>query len=90
MSSRTPVLHSQRYWPEYITTMLWPFSLVASTDRMNNLYVDMNGKTPEMKFSDTIVSTTRLSNFHTFGCPVYILDARLQIVGGRGPPKWDP
>ena len=89
-SSRTLVLHAQRYWPEYITTMLWTFSLVAYADRMNNLHVDMNGKTLEMKFSDTIGSTTRLSNFHTFGCPVYILDARLQIVGGRGPPKWDP
>ena len=70
--------------------MLWPFALVASSDRMNNLHVDMNGKTPEMKFSDTIGSTTRLSNFHTFGFPIYILDARLQSVGGGGPPKWDP
>ena len=50
----------------------------------------MNGKTPEMKISDTIGSTTQLSKFHTFGFPVYILDARLQNVGGVGPPKWDP
>ena len=47
-------------------------------------------KTPETKILDTIGSTTRLSNFHTFGCPVYILDARPQIVGGGGPPKWYP
>ena len=43
-----------------------------------------------MLISDTIESTTRLSNFHTFGCPVYILDARLQSVGGVGPPRCDP
>ena len=43
-----------------------------------------------MKFSNTTGSSTRLSHFHTFGCPVYILDARLQSVGGGGPPKWDP
>ena len=43
-----------------------------------------------MKISDTIGSTIQLINFYTFGCPVYILDARLQIVGGGGPPKWDP
>ena len=43
-----------------------------------------------MKFSDTIGSTNRLSNIYTFGCPVYILDARLQRVGGGSPPKWDP
>ena len=50
----------------------------------------MNDKTPEMKFSETIGTNTRLINFHTFGCSVYILDAQLQIVGGGGPPKWDP
>ena len=70
--------------------MLWKFDLVASADIKNNLHVNMNGKTPEIKVSDTIGSTTWLSNFHTFGYPVYILDALLQIVGGRGPPKWDP
>ena len=84
------VLHAQRFWPEYITTMLWPFALVASADKMNNLHVDMNGKTPEMKFSDSIGSTTRLSNFHNFCYPVYILDSRLQSVGEGGPTKWDP
>ena len=43
-----------------------------------------------MKFSHTIGSSARLSHFHTFSCPVYIFDARLQSVGGGGPPKWDP
>ena len=90
LSSRTLVLHAQRHWPEYITTMFWPFALVADADRMNNLHVDMHGQTPEMKFSNTIGSSTRLSHFHTFGCPVYILDARLQSVGGGGPPKCYP
>ena len=76
--------------PEYITTMFWPFALVAAADIMNNLHVDMHGQTPEMKFSKTIGSSTRLSHFHTFGYPFYILDARLQSFGGVGPPKWDP
>ena len=30
------------------------------------------------------------TSFPEFGCPVYILDSRLQSVGGGGPPKWDP
>ena len=90
MSSRTLVLHAQRHWLVCITTMFWPFALVAAADIMNNLHVDMHGQTPEMKFSNTIGSSTRLSHFHTFVCPVYILDARLQSVGGRVPPKWDP
>ena len=90
MSSRTLVLHAQRHWPEHITNMFWPFYLFAAADRINNLHVDMHGQTPEMKFSNTIGSSTRMSHFHTFGFPVYILDTRLQSVGGGGPPKWDP
>ena len=70
--------------------MFLPFALVAAADIMNNLYIDMHVQTPEMKFSKTIGSSTRLSHFHTFGCPVYILYARLKSVGGGGPPKWDP
>eukprot|EP00957_Ditylum_brightwellii_P032465 2460252-Ditylum_brightwellii.AAC.2 len=29
-------------------------------------------------------------DFHTWGCPVYILDSSLQTGTGIGPPKWDP
>ncbi len=30
--SRTLLLHAQRHWPEYITTMLWPLALKAAQD----------------------------------------------------------
>ena len=63
---------------------------MASVDRMNNIHVDMHGQTPKIKFSKTIGSSTRLSHFHTFGCPVYVMYERLKNVGGGGPPKWDP
>jgi hypothetical protein len=29
-----------------------------------------------------------LKNFHPFGCPVYVLDSRIQ--DGKKPPRWDP
>ena len=90
LSSRNLVLHDQRHWSEYITTIFWPFALVAAADRMKNLHVDMHGQTPEMNSSKTIGSSTRLRYFHTVGCPVYILDARIQSFGGGGSPKWDP
>ena len=47
LSSRTLVIHAQCHWPEYITTMFWPFALVAAADRMNNLHVDMHSQTYE-------------------------------------------
>ena len=53
LTSRTLLLHAQRHWPEYISTMLWPYALLAAADRLNNLHVDMDGRTPEMKFSHT-------------------------------------
>ena len=70
--------------------MMWPFALLAAADRMNNLHVDFKGQTPKKKFSEAVRISTRLKHFHTFGCPAYILDARLQDAGGPGPPKWEP
>ncbi|KAL7460839.1 hypothetical protein ACHAXS_001279 [Conticribra weissflogii] len=87
--SQTLLLHAQRHWPEYITTMLWPLALKAAQDRMNQLTVDLDGKTPEMKFSDVASATIRLCNCHTWGCPCYILDSRLQ-TNPKGVPKWEP
>ena len=77
LASRTMLLHAQRFWPEYISSMLWPFALLAAADRINNMHIDMDGMTPNMKFSQVADSAVRLRNYHTFGCPVYILDARL-------------
>ena len=31
-----------------------------------------------------------MKDFYTFGCPVYVLDSRLQDAGGPGIPKWEP
>ncbi|KAL7464788.1 hypothetical protein ACHAXS_005121 [Conticribra weissflogii] len=45
--SRTLLLHAQRHWPEYITTMLWPFALKAAQDRMNQLHVNLDGTNPK-------------------------------------------
>ena len=82
LASRTMILHAQRLWPEYISTMLWPFALMAAADRINNMHVDINGLTPEMNFSKVAGSTVQLQNCHTFGCPVHVVDARLQDAGG--------
>ena len=31
-----------------------------------------------------------MNTFHTFFCPVYVLDSRAQSAGGPGPTKWKP
>ena len=83
------LLHVIRYWLEYITIMLWPFAAKCAQERMNNLHVDLNLETPDMKFSDTKTVNVQLKHYHTFGCLVYILDFRLQS-NSKGVPKWDP
>ncbi|KAL7464148.1 hypothetical protein ACHAXS_004483 [Conticribra weissflogii] len=42
--TRTILLHAQRHWPEYITTMLWPLALRAAQDRMNQRQSVWTGK----------------------------------------------
>eukprot|EP00956_Cyclotella_meneghiniana_P031730 scaffold84308_cov35-Cyclotella_meneghiniana.AAC.2 len=42
-----------------------------------------------MRFSQSPTATVDLRNFHTFGCPCYILDSRAQ-VDPKGVPKWEP
>jgi len=87
--SRTILIHAQSHWPEYITTMFWPFALKAAQDRLNQLNMSLDGRTPDMKFSGVAAQTLRLRDFHTFGCPVYVLDSRLQS-STMGVPKWEP
>ena len=69
---------NNRYWPEYITQILWPFVLKRAEDQINNLHIDINGQTAEMRFSKSPTATVDLQHFHSFGCPCYILDARVQ------------
>ncbi|KAL7465002.1 hypothetical protein ACHAXS_005332 [Conticribra weissflogii] len=45
--SQTLLLHAQRHWPEYITTMLWPLALKAAQDQLNQLNVNLDGKSPD-------------------------------------------
>ena len=84
--SQTMLLHAIRYWPEFITIMLWPFANNCAQERMNNLHVDLNIETPAMKFSNTKAVNVQLKHYRTFVCPVYILDSRLQ-TNPKGVPK---
>ena len=42
-----------------------------------------------MKFSVAKGINVQLKHYHAFGCPVYILDSRLQS-NPKGLPKWEP
>ena len=87
--ARTLLLHAQRHWPECVDTMLWPFAVKAAIDRLNNLQIDLDGNTPSSNFFGTSSKSINVDDYHVFGCPVYVLDSRLQS-GAIGPPKCEP
>ena len=86
--ARTVLLHAKRKWPKVIKTVLWPFALQSVVERHNCLHLDQDGKSPLEKFSQTTEEIV-ISDFHTWGCPVFILDAANQS-GSIGTTKWDP
>ena len=85
---RTILLHAKRRWPSMISTVLWPFVVRAVVDRHNRLSLDQNGKSPVEKFVKTD-DEIRPEDFHTWGCPAYVLAAQNQS-GTIGTPKWEP
>ena len=86
--TRTLLLHAKRHWPEMITTMLWPMALKAAEERLNALSLDADGSTPLSKWSNTDCQIFA-KDYHTWGCPVFVLDGRLQS-DPKGVPKWEP
>lgn len=87
--ARTNLLHAQRQWPEAISSILWPYAWMDYEKRCNHFKLDKDGLSPAMKFAGSEARVT-IKDYHPFGCPVFVLDAKLQNSGGAGAPKWDP
>ena len=63
-------------------------ALKAAEERLNILSLDMDGQTPQSKWSGDDCQIF-VKDFHTWGCPVFVLDGRLQS-NPKGVPKWEP
>jgi hypothetical protein len=87
--SRTPLLHAKRHWPDYITTMMWPFALKEAAYRLNRLSLRSDGRSCESTFFNIETDLIDPASLHVFGSPCFALDSRLQS-GIAGPPKWEP
>jgi len=73
-------------WPKVVTTEFWPFALKMAADVHNATPTD-SGLSPEEIFTGK-KSQNKLEDFHTFGCPIFVLEAALQQ--GNKIPKWQP
>lgn len=68
--------------------MFWFFALLAASDTNNNWSTDENSKSSMMKLMNLNIFPEMKLN-HSFGCPVYILNSKLQ-KSEIGSHKWEP
>jgi len=85
--ARTMLIHAMEHWPDVVTLDLWPFALRMAAD-IHNATPGPSGLSPEEIFTQQKSRPDRLLDFHTFGCPVFVLEPSLQQ--GHKIPKWQP
>ena len=75
-------------WHKVIKAALWHYSLISAAKRHNELALDENGESHLEKFSG-IKEEIMCSDWHTWGCPVFI-QAEENQSGLTRTPKWEP
>ena len=85
--ARAMLLHSSLHWKGGIDSSLWPQAVHYAT-HIYNTTPDFKGLCPADVFTGSTVPRHRLRDFHVWGCPVYILDPKLQA--GKKLPRWEP
>ena len=90
--ARTMLLHAAIHWPAQSNDLLclWPYAMDQAVFLWNNLPSRENGLSPIEIFSQQKMSLDyeHLRRAHVWGCPVYVLDPKLQ--DGKKLPKWSP
>ena len=85
--ARKQLLHAKARWPSAIEINLWPYALRNANDIRNTIADKDDGSSPLERFCRTEVRP-KLRHNHTFGCPVFALNPRLQ--DGKAIHKWNP
>ena len=87
--ARSMLLNATLLWPDQANLELWPFAMIHAVYLWNHIPRHDSLQAPIELFSSTKFSSyDHLHRLHVFGCPVYVLDPRLQ--DGKKIPKWDP
>eukprot|EP00804_Cyclotella_cryptica_P029108 CCRYP_005282-RA/>CCRYP_005282-RA protein AED:0.23 eAED:0.21 QI:0/0/0/0.75/0/0/4/0/1154 len=85
--ARANMPHATLHWPDRSFIDLWPLAMNYAVWVFNKLPRTGVGLSPEEMFSGIKCPRSGLPRTHVFGCPVYVLDPRLQ--DGKKIPKWD-
>jgi hypothetical protein len=83
--ARTILLHAMARWPTVITEDMWTFAIRHAVNFHNSSIRRDKNKSPYHLFTGQ-ESPWNLSDFHVFGCPVYVLNKKLQ--DGDNFSKW--
>ena len=77
--TRTMLIHASKRWKNSITANLWPYALRQANDILNHTpsMQDSKRRSPMEIASNTKVNINT-KHYQTFGCPVYVLDEKLQ------------
>jgi hypothetical protein len=87
--SRANLLHFVLHWPQMAKNRddLWPFAIDYAVYMHNHLPTLDTRLSPLEKLTGTLFGNyNHLTRAHVFGCPVYVLDPRLQ--DSKKIPKW--
>jgi hypothetical protein len=80
------ILHANMHWKDGIYSSLWPMAVNYAIHIYNN--TPDKGATPADIFTGSTVPLHRLLDLNVWGCPVYVLDSKMQQ--GRKLPRWQP
>ena len=85
--ARALMLHAAVHWKDSVTSELWPMAIDYAVYLYNHL-PNAQGIAPADLFTGTTVPRHKLKDCHMWGCPVYVLDPKLQA--GKKLPRWEP
>ena len=85
--ARSQLLNAKIRWPTAISANLWPYAVRCANDAHNATPMRQDGTSPLETFTSLAVKS-RITDFHHFGTPIYVLKNELQ--GGKQINKWLP
>ena len=83
--TRTMMLHGLRKWSSMLSIHLWLYGLCTANDICNSTLRKGSDISPIKLFSG-VTMRSKLKHYHSFGCPLYVLDKALQAQ--KSLPKW--
>jgi hypothetical protein len=84
--ARTSLLHASTQWPDSINSFLWPYAIRKAAIDMNTIKKKDSTLSPSERFANVKIAF-HPRHHHAFGCPMYVLDSRLQ--SGKSIDKWE-